>query len=92
KGQLQDSTVAPERVIAPAPRDLDQMITGQPSPASTPPPTPSSTVSPTPSPSPPPLPQDTHPAPAPSKPEPQDDSWFGTVKGWLGSLWKMIFS
>jgi len=89
KGQLQDSVLSPEPVISPAPRDIPP-TTSQPTALTPPIPTPSPAVSPAP---PPPQPE---PVPPPARqkptPEPQDYSWFSTFKGWLGSLWKMIFS
>ena len=89
KGQLQDSVITPEPVVSPAPRDVDQ--TASQAATSTPPlPAPPPSVSPTPPP-PPPEPF-TPPARSKPTPEPQDDSWFSAVKGWLGSIWRMIFS
>ena len=89
KGQLQDSVLSPEPVISPAPRDMA-------SPASQPPALTPSTPTPPPAVSPVPPPPQPEPVLPPSRqnptPEPQDDSWFSTVKGWLGSIWKMIFS
>jgi myosin heavy subunit len=89
KGQLQDSAMSPEPVISPAPRDMDQTVS-QPTSITPPTPTPPPAVSPA---LPPPQPESV-PQPARQKPtpEPQDDSWFSTFKGWLGSLWRMIFS
>jgi hypothetical protein len=89
KGQLQDSVVSPEPVIAPAPRDTVPTASQPPdstAPAHSPPPA----VSPAPAP---PQPESlTEPAPQKPTPEPQDESWFSTIKGWLGSIWRMIFS
>jgi DNA repair exonuclease SbcCD ATPase subunit len=89
KGELQDSVVSPEPVVSPAPRDVD-LTASQPS-ASTPPvPAPPPAVSPVPPPSQ--LEPETQPARQKPIPESQDESWFSTVKGWLGSIWRMIFS
>ena len=89
KGQLQDSVLSPEPVISPAPRDMAPTVS-QPTALTPPIPTPPPAVSPAP---PPPQPE---PVPPPTRqkpaPEPPEDSWFSTFKGWLGSLWKMIFS
>lgn len=89
KGQLQDSVLPPEPVISPIPRDLGPTAS-QPTAITPPIPVSPQAVSPAP---PPPQPE---PVPAPTRqkpvPEPQDESWFSTFKGWLGSLWRMIFS
>lgn len=89
KGQLQDSLVSPEPIVSPAPQDLDPAAS-QPT-ASTPPlPAPPPAVSPAPPRTEPePFTQPTRSKPNPA---PQDESWFSTVKGWLGSIWRMIFS
>ncbi len=89
KGQLQDSVVFPEPVVSPGPRDLNPAAS-QPT-ASTPPlPAPPPAVFPAP---PPPEPEPvTQPTRSGPNPEPHDESWFSTVKGWLGSIWRMIFS
>jgi hypothetical protein len=89
KGQLQDSVLPPEPVISPAPRDMGptaSQLTDATLPAPSLPPA----VTPAP---PPPQPEPV-PTPGHQKPtsEPQDESWFSTVKGWLGSIWRMIFS
>ena len=89
KGQLQDSVVSPEPVVSPAPRDMVP-ATSQPPDSTAPAPTPPPAVSPAPAP---PQPEPvTQPAPQKPNPEPQDESWFSAVKGWLGSIWRMIFS
>jgi SepF-like predicted cell division protein (DUF552 family) len=89
KGELQDLVVSPEPVVSPVPRDMD-LTASQPS-ASTPPvPAPPPAVSPVP-PSSQPEPE-IQPARQKPIPEPEDESWFSTVKGWLGSIWRMIFS
>lgn len=89
KGQLQNSVLSPEPVVSPAPRDIGPTVS-EPAAITPPVPTPPPAVSSVP---PPPQPD---PALAPVRqnptPEPQDDSWFSTFKGWLGSLWRMIFS
>jgi hypothetical protein len=89
KGQLQNSVLSPEPVISPTARDIGPTVS-QPAATTPPVPTPPPAVSPAPAP---PQPE---PAPPPVRqtptPEPQDEGWFSTFKGWLGSLWKMIFS
>lgn len=89
RGQLQDSMMSPEPVISPTARDMDQTVSQ--STTITP-----STPAPPPAVSPIPPPAEPEPVPPPGRqkptPEPQDDSWFSTFKGWLGSLWRMIFS
>jgi hypothetical protein len=89
KGQLQNSVLSPEPVISPTARDIGPTVS-EPAAITPPVPTPPPAVSSVP---PPPQPD---PASAPVRqnptPEPQDDSWFSTFKGWLGSLWRMIFS
>jgi len=89
KGQLQDSALSPEPIISPEPRDVGPTAS-QPTAITPPLPVSPPTVSPAP---PPPQPE---PVPSPTRqkpvPEPQDESWFSTFKGWLGSLWRMIFS
>jgi hypothetical protein len=89
KGQLQNSVLSPEPVIAPAPRDVGPTVS-QPTAITPPIPTPPPAVSPAPpppQPEPPPLPIRQKPTP-----EPEDEGWFSTFKGWLGSIWRMIFS
>jgi hypothetical protein len=89
KGQLQNSVLSPEPVVSPAPRDVGPTVS-QPSAVPPPIPTPPPAVSPTPPPpQPEPMPPPVHQKPTP---EPQDESWLSTFKGWLGSLWRMIFS
>jgi hypothetical protein len=89
KGQLQNSVLSPEPVISPTARDIGPTVS-EPAAITPPVPTPPPAVSPAPAP---PQPE---PAPPPVRqtptPEPQDEGWFSTFKGWLGSLWKMIFS
>jgi small-conductance mechanosensitive channel len=89
KGQLQDSVAPPEPVVAPLPRDMVPTASQPPdSTAAVSPPPPA--ISPAPAPS---QPESvTQPAPQKPTPEPQDESWFSTIKGWLGSIWQMIFS
>jgi hypothetical protein len=89
KGQLQNSVLSPEPVVSPAPRDTGPTVS-QPTAITPPIPTPPPAVAPAPPPpQPEPLPQSERQKPIP---EPQDESWFSTFKGWLGSLWRMIFS
>lgn len=91
KDQLQDSVPSPEPAVSPPPQDMAPTSV-QPTAISPPTPAPPPAASPAP-PAPQPPPQ---PAPTPTRqnpePEPLDDSWFSTVKEWLGSLWRMIFS
>jgi hypothetical protein len=88
KGQLQDSVISPEPVVTPAPRDMSPTAS-KPTDASLPAPTLPPAVSPAPPPQPELVPRPTRQKPSS---EPHDESWFSTVKGWLGSLWRMIFS
>src|SRR5262245_53782666 len=89
KGQLQDSVMSPEPVISPVPRDTN-LTASQPTAITPSVPTPPPAVLPAPPPpQPEPVPQLERPKPTP---EPQDESWFSTLKGWLRSLWRMIFS
>lgn len=34
----------------------------------------------------------TTPAPAPKTPEPEESGWLSTIKGWVVSLWRSVFS
>ena len=89
KGQLQDSVMSPEPVTQPAQREMDQTAS-QPTTLTVSAPAPSLAVSPvSPPPEQEPVPQAARQKPTP---EPQDESWLSTIKGWLGSLWRMIFS
>ncbi len=89
KGQLQATVMSPEPVISPVARGTN-VTASQATPLTPSPPTPPPAVLPTsPPPQPEPVPQLERPKPTP---EPQDESWFSTLKGWLKSLWRMIFS
>jgi len=88
KGQLQDTVMSPEPVISPVPRDTN-VTASQPTAITPSVPTPPPAVLPaSPPPQPEPVPQLERPKPTP---EPQDESWFSSLKGWLKSLWRMIF-
>jgi len=89
KGQLQDTVMSPEPVISPVPRDTN-VTASQPTAITPSVPTPPPAVLPaSPPPQPEPVPQLDRPKPTP---EPQDESWFSTLRGWLRSLWRTIFS
>jgi cell division protein FtsB len=87
KSDLDGRPFMPESAVAPATRDASSTMT--PSTATTA----AAPISPqiaSPSPEP---PKTTSPPPAPRpQPVPQDESWFSTIKGWLGSVWRSIFS
>lgn len=87
KSDLDGRPFMPESAVAPAARDASSTMT--PSTATTAaPPVPPQITSPSPEP-----PKATPPPPTPRpQPVPQDESWFSTIKAWLGSVWRSIFS
>ncbi len=85
--ELDGRAAAPEPVVTPSTQDSSPTMTPSAATASIPP-TPPQTILPPPEP-----PKTTPPPAVPTqKPVPQDESWFSTIKGWLGSVWRSIFS
>ena len=87
KSDLDGRPFMPESVVAPATHDASSTMTPPTATSSAPSISPQ-TIPPSPEP-----PQATPPSPTPRPhPTPKDESWFSTIKGWLGSVWRSIFS
>ncbi len=86
KSDLDGRAFMPESAVAPATRDASSTMTTPTATSSAPAVSPQ-TITPSPEP-----PKATPPPTPRPHPIPQDESWFSTIKGWLGSVWRSIFS